>query len=158
MKRIMAVDPGGTSGFAILKPGPQTPREFESTHAFAKVMKDAGHLMTGEIIGKPEHQANDLFNIGVSNFVDLWIIESFYLEPPLAKKARTADILLPVKVGYGLSTLVYGYHEAEVKWQPSSSMTVITDERLRRWGLWVTGKDARAALKHLIVHLRGESE
>lgn len=38
--------------------------------------------------------------------------------------------------------------------QAPSERTVIRDEQLKRWGLWMGSKDVRAAMKHLIVYIR----
>lgn len=158
-KTIMAVDPGGVSGYACIRYSPaELKATKDPTHEFILAHKDKGSLKTGEITGDPTVQACALYDKARTLKADVILIESFYLDSPLLKKVRTGDILLPVKVGWGLAALILKDMGIPIIWRPPSMMSVITDERLKLWNLWIPKqKDARAALKHLIVYLRGDT-
>lgn len=156
-RNIMSVDPGGTSGYAAIHI-PSGPSK-RSTHERVLSAKECGHLRCEEVKGGPTTQAIALMRLVEQLRCNTLLIESMYLDAPLTKRVKTMDILSPCKVGWGLAALVtHSLPHVRILWRPPSEMSVITDERLHRWELWIPGKkDARAALKHLLVYLRGTS-
>lgn len=81
------------------------------------------------------------------------IIEDFILR----ERTMSKSLLSPVRMAARLETLLEIRSEAFgiPLQQPSSAKSVVTDERMRRWGLWIKGQQhARDACRHLILRLR----
>ncbi len=84
---------------------------------------------------------------------DILVIEDYIIRLPIRSTER--ELLAPVRVLFGLELYFQG--KIKIVRQMPSEMSVVTDTRLKVWGLWKPGygwKDARAATKHLIVYAR----
>lgn len=142
--RVMAVDPGGVSGWVVYD-GPSRHRP---------TMDDL--LEIGFTKGKWVQQSLDLAHIAWMWEPDTLVIEGFRI--PGRIPTKKADLLLPVRIASGLEALMADMKNApRIVIQQPSQMGVITDERLKRWGLWHTQKDIRAAIKHLLIFLRSKT-
>lgn len=158
--RIMSIDPGGKTGWcAIYIPDKELQLARKgSTHQLVKWCRDDGFLTWGESVAGPVRTAIQLVDRCEEMDIHLALVESMYLDKPGSRKVRTGDILSPCKVGWAFAGLFEGKRMGMVIWRPPSEMAVITDARLKQWGLWIPNqKDARAALKHLMVYLRSAS-
>lgn len=160
--RVMSVDPGGKTGWCAINIPDHfisTSRtKFDSTHRLVKWCKDNGEMRWGEVSAGPVRTAVELVRTAGHLGCTTVLMESMYLDKPGSRKVRTGDILSPCKVGWAFAGLYEGQKLGTVIWRPPSEMAVITDARLKQWGLWIPNqKDARAALKHLMVYLRGTS-
>lgn len=157
---VMSVDPGGKTGFVIATwPSKEQMRQEvrdSSAHEAVVKRRRTGNFKFGNVTGPYRLQAVRLWELSLRLRVSHMRIEDFQLMQGGPSKQKTQDLLSPVKVGWGLAALLqHSNAEMQVDWPMPGEMGVITDERLKLWGLWLPGdKDARAALKHLLVYLR----
>lgn len=85
--------------------------------------------------------------------VDEVVIEDFLL------RQRTMDrsLLSPVRLTAMLQGMLMADQGVDVRTclqQPSSAKSVVNDERLKKWGMWIRGKQhARDACRHLALRL-----
>jgi hypothetical protein len=78
------------------------------------------------------------------------VVEDFILMP--GAHAGGKDGVASVRIAWGLAGYLLDEHQ--VIWQAPSLMSYATDERLKRWGIWVPGRDhERAAWKHIAARL-----
>jgi hypothetical protein len=74
------------------------------------------------------------------------------------ERTKSRHMLVPIRVLAAFEALMARENElryTEFSHQSSAEMSVITDERQKRWDLWFPGKkDGNVAIKHLIVKLR----
>lgn len=156
--KIMSVDPGGKTGWVAIN---IPPKELElsrrgSTHQLVRWCMKNKHMRWGEITAGPVRTAVQLVERCGDLDIHTVLMEAMYLDKPGSRKVRTGDIMLPCKVGWAMAGLYEGQQLGSINWRQPSEMSVITDARLKQWGLWFPNqKDARAALKHLLVYLRG---
>jgi hypothetical protein len=165
-RAIMAMDPGGKTGVAwgIFDVNGKSPIE-----AIATRMEDGSCTVDG----REEDQIRELALLWRAwlrrcvakhcmpeDSVEL-VIEDFQMRK--GDWAEGTDIILPVRVTWGL----IGYRLGQVDeyerggWgpalaprvilqQPSQASTYATDDRLKRWGLWVRGREhERSAWRHV---------
>jgi hypothetical protein len=146
--RIMAVDPGGTTGVAggSFRVG---------KNSMAKdVMQEAdgdGRIWTAEVEGSPREQAAELNQLWQSlsrtGPTPLLVIEDFVL------RSQNAD-LTPVAVTAALEALVGFDIERQM---PSAAKSFLTNDRMHDWGLWVVGSaHERDAIRHVALKLSRE--
>lgn len=164
--KIASVDPGGRTGLVLLELDPTKTMVFvggrrsgkadriSSTVVIEALKEDRLRWMN--IHGDEELQARNLYEL--LKFYDVVIIEDFQLSAKV--HTRNSELLSPVRIGFGLSLLLNmsPKFKGKIVWQQPTQMGVITDDRLRSWGLWLPGernKDIRSAMKHLLIYLRG---
>lgn len=149
--KVASIDPGGRSGLVIIEYLFRSPAHLTVSRAMVK-----GTLLLENVNGKETAQVEALYR--KVKGCDVVIIEDYIIRVPLKTTARKA--LSPVRIGFGVDLLLgmSPKFSGQVIWQQPSDIGVITDDRLRAWGLWLPGqinKDIRAAMKHLIIYLRG---
>lgn len=172
--RVCAVDPGVTTGFVSV----DLPREWASGDLYRLLssLKDLGERsVAGKEIGEnggtewygcrsQELHGNESEQIDVMEGVILGrrgrnlpasvvIIEDFILR--LGTKDRS--LLAPVRVTSALIDRLYSHGwQGEIAMQsPSDAKSIVTDERLRAWGLWHEGSPhIRDAWRHMVKYLR----
>jgi len=166
---VFAIDPGKATGLAS--------GIFDETQkSMYQVLKKAKRLQTTTISGTPVSQARQLSarwrsfrsltyaldGVPLENIYML--IEDFQISPTTPPGEQ---ILWAMKVTWCLVGYRHGGADewdrqvapplapVEIEWQsPSQAKSYATDERLRRWGLWVKGKDhERDALRHVAAFL-----
>ena len=85
------------------------------------------------------------------------MIEDFtvYGDKAQAVVAGGAVPLSPLRIG-SMIALAAELAAVEVRYQMASlAKTTVTDDRLRRWGLWAKGSShARDAIRHAVTYLR----
>lgn len=143
-RSVLGVDPGDTTGWAVVR---------TSTESAADVPEV---VACGQISGIPVKQALELADtLSFYGFHEPGrlglVIEDF--------QVRTMSVRLsPVQVGYALLGVLAERFGSAVQpvWQmPSMAKTTATDDRLKRWGLWQSGKPhANDAIRHGVVALR----
>ncbi len=91
------------------------------------------------------------------------VIEDFILLP--GPHAGGKDGVASVRIAWGLAGFQEGVaaeygrrhrslHISEPIWQPPSAQGKYSDDHLRRWGIWIPGRDhERSALKHIAFRL-----
>lgn len=148
--RVLAVDPGGTTGWALLD---SETREFSS----------------GALTGHGWEHADWLIARVVEGLCDVLVLEDFNLRVGLSRGAASRrDTLSPVRV---IEDITYGLYRLAVEgrigdgWgsEPGAGRRVVlqssadakgfaTDERLRSWGMYVTPEHARDAMRHAVLY------
>jgi len=171
---VFAIDAGGHTGVAkgIFVPKSTLKETLTEQSAIRNLLRDSY-----TIGGTPHAQARQLFSLWRRFYADcltppysatpenVWmVIESFYLSPDASPGG---DVLLSTQVAHTLLGYRYGAADEfdrshanpikpiQVAWQtPSEALSYATDERLRRWGLWVKGREhERDAFRHLAYFL-----
>ena len=145
---IIALDPGGTTGWSILKVHPVALIDPE-----IPILSNIEAWRSGQFTGNENQQAKDILEI-VENWEGAAVVmESFILR----KFSSDEDLLSPVrllaKIEYGMWLLDRGFF----KQQPSEAKGVATDDRLKSWGLYKSEggmQHARDADRHGITFLR----
>lgn len=158
---VMAIDPGGDTGWVwAMVPGRRDP-SVELGEARA-----SGRMEWGELGGEENEQVLQIREIWVralrryrlsvragQSRQTRFVCESFQLR----ESTSDPSLLSPVRIQSKLELLLYtGNIQADVyqTYQPSQK-SVITDERLKRWGLWLPGqRHARDAMRHVALDLR----
>lgn len=161
---IMWVDPGTTSGVARGTFVPVGGGGIEEHFAF-------GLWETWEVTGTPGEQAWEIMGEFRDWRDDLALryayapsrimlgMESFQLRLNKARGAGSSEHMLdPIRVIHACEALSYcdgGERKwTEIELQTPSQKSTITNERLRRWGLWTKGSEHRRdATRHLAIRL-----
>jgi hypothetical protein len=152
--KIASIDPGGITGVVLIDIGKWPIQSMRTAaHLMIKRAIDSGKLKWMDVKGPEEKQVWELYRL-VKNH-DVVIYEDYIPRAPI--KTTKRESLSPVRISFGLELLLNKSEKfnGKVVRQQSTQMGVITDERLKRWGLWVVGsKDVRSAMKHLVIYLR----
>lgn len=154
------VDPGGTTGWAVMSVNPQVLVGTQPIH------KCIQHWVCGDTKQNENQMASEMLEL-----FDVWDdaavgIESFHVRQ-LAVELSPATITS--KIEYGLWLMEKWAAEDEVrpmgrgrmvfKQQPSLAKNTLTDDRQREWGLWEPGPDhKRDAVKHCYTFLQRAQE
>jgi hypothetical protein len=86
----------------------------------------------------------------VSSVTDI-VIEDFILR----ERTSSRDLLSPVRLTAQLVLLAQQERKRmRLHFSPPAGKSVVSDERLKRWGLYTTKPHARDALRHLVLTLR----
>jgi len=155
---VMAVDPGGTTGVYV---------------GWVELKKSRVETLTeGLLKSKSVDVTGDFVEQG-RKLLDIWVRFNFAcneaLIPISNRHLAIEDFVLRRReeggaTGNLTSCWVAGAFamavdmfqvEANISWQqPSDAMTLTTNERLKRWGLWVVGSEhQRAAAKHFVLRV-----
>lgn len=166
MTRVLGVDPGGTTGWALLD----------------TVTREG----SGGVVKGHEWEHIDLIVGWVLDGVcDVLVLEDFHMREDLHGGAKLRDVTLsPVRINLGIQYTLYrevcrqgelrrrgwksiaevGEKELERAWatevgggkvvkqSSSDAKRFATDDRLRRWGLYVTPEHARDAMRHAVLY------
>lgn len=130
---ILAVDPGGMTGFAYTLLG----EHWEPANVVADQMP--AHAFCDWTYAQPAFiHTNTLF-----------VCESFKITAATAKKTAQPDALETI----GVLKFFARRSNAQFHLQdPGSAKTFVTDKQLRKIGLWKPGQDhARDAIRHLVL-------
>lgn len=158
--KVLVGDPGTTTGWvaSVLE------RTDEPSHEMVKRCAPVGgHIGGGTSMKDELANAWDFLSLGWKMDVDVVVLESFILFPD---RQHTPDpsAVTPVRI----ISMVEAYNDVirrgmmdsmddalPIIYQTPSQKSVITDERLRRWGLWTPGKTHKNdAMRHLLVFAR----
>jgi hypothetical protein len=153
---VVAVDPGGTTGICAVRIEAQTLTAGEFwAHEFYSSIEFLAYDQWPELAA-PEAVMNTVLSITASYDGRFpLIIEDFSLR----RMSRDRDLLSPVRVGERIAERLAGSPLADgiylVMQTPSEALGTVTDDRLRRWGLYRRGQPhARDALRHAVHFLR----
>lgn len=150
---VIAFDPGGTSGWAVL-----------SVHPEALVCPDVAildnmtHESFGQITGDEFVQVDEMIAICQAWPSAVLVTEHFILQ----KFRQDENLLSLVRLNSALRYGLYAVSDPKVRRRvyrqnAALAMTTITDERLRRLGYWersVGQPHARDAIRHGLTFLR----
>lgn len=148
--RVLAVDPGETTGWALWT-------DDESDAGEDDLVLGNGWVTWGEEgPARGSHEENEVAKGLIVALVDedVIVVEDFILRP--TGNARRSG-LSPVRITARLEALAFSF-DLDLTWvyqQASAAKGVVTDERLKGLGLWVRGAPhARDAIRHLVLYLR----
>lgn len=160
--RVVAFDPGGTTGWATV--------EVDLARvAAAGLSVGLGSLgarwKTGSIRGgSGGGDAEASVRVGremadvVARFLGsggVVVVEDFVLDRGRSSGRR--DLLAPVRLTTALRVwlAVDGWDGRVVLQMPADAKAAVTNDRLRAWGAWVKGSDhERDAMRHALLYLR----
>lgn len=164
---LTAADPGGETGVAhaLYRPDPKVPAHVAIVEAFRAGRGEAFQLrgdLRQQVLDlqaymleqrrKAGHGLQDAYKVR-----NVFVYEGFVL----FSKAMKDSALTPVRFNAMMEFYLWlepetdGSFELDV--QMSAELSLISDDTLRKWGLWQKGKkndDAMPALKHLIIKAR----
>jgi hypothetical protein len=155
---LLAIDPGGTTGWYNLT----VPRACIFSDAPSSIVEHDW----GEFTGPESKQAIEIarlareiqgmdYKIGPALVVEAWDQDPTF-------KSTDPEALSPVRIGAMLELLKEQRQlgDSSLSFQSRTlAFSTVTDDRLKRWRLWVSGSDhIRAALRHGITALRRARE
>lgn len=155
MIRILGVDPGGVTGLCRL--------EIDAEVGDGGSVVDRVHKCEMRQIGGPEWDHVDLImEMGVDVVggyaVDYFAVESFVLRVGLNRGAASrTETLSPIRVTAMLEYALWSRQEdiPVILQSPGDAKSVVTDERLKEWGLYVGPKERlrhqRDAQRHALL-------
>jgi len=144
--QVIALDPGGTTGWSIFQVHPLA----MCGDASIPVMANVEWWDAGEFTGPQDDQIDEILEM-----VEEWpharlVTEDFHLR-------QVNAVLDPVEINAILRRETRPRYW--VKQQPSLAMGTVPDDRQKAWGYWVPGKPhARDAVKHNITFLKRRKE
>lgn len=144
MKRIVALDPGGTTGWAMWQ-----------DQAGGKTATMWDHFFCGQI--GPEEHHEELYEL-LERFQthDFTVISETFDFRQHDNFRTGVNLISREYIGVAKLFALQRMHNSPpvVLQTPASAKTFVTDEKLKVMGLWVPGKQhARDALRHLIYYL-----
>lgn len=167
--RILAVDPGGTTGWALLD-------------------SVTSKYSSGVLVGHEWEHTDALLEMVLGRLCDVLVIEDFQLRAGLNEGAKSRRVTLsPVRVTEALCYSLYrevardrraavgrarsiealgehgplpsgwatqagGKGSRVVVQSAADAKGFATDERLRSWGMYVTPEHARDAMRHAVLY------
>lgn len=167
IERYVSIDPGVTTGFVQVDL-PSNWREMD-LYILLKALKelDAEALSKGtewpgcrtmELSGFESGQIDEMMGVilgrkGRVITAKCVIIEDFILR----ERTKSRDLLAPVRLTAMLQDRLYhcGFSGKIVLQSPSDAKSIVTDSRLKAWGLWHEGSPhIRDGWRHLVKYLR----
>lgn len=148
LSTVIALDPGGTTGWCVLAVHPESLVEPDVT-----ILGNILWWTSGQFTGTEYKQNSQIIDL-----IECWPYAAVLLEDfILRKQLRSRELLSPVRI-----TSVIEYELERVgrpcfKQQPSEAKNTATDDRLKNWGLYRRegGEEhARDATRHAITFLR----
>lgn len=163
---VIALDPGGTTGWSVMRVHPESLSDPEVsilnniqywTHGQTDCGSTKGNL------GKEEHRGISTTGeaAGVAELVGLvrhWPEACVVIEDFIVRQYNMSrDFLSPVRITAALSQWLWQQKRGYFVQQPAYAKTTVTDERLKDWGLYRSEgglNHARDADRHAITFLR----
>ncbi len=178
---IFTIDPGTGTGWAWACLGWKELRKYGPERALARAREasEAGRVQSsgyGDVrfrMGEVNSKAGDIetaqdvliqavvsshmgnrVSRGLVPYLTHVVIEGFSFR----EKTKSKYMLAPIRVAAAFEAFMLREDDlrfTSLSYQMPVDMSIITDERQKRWDLWFPGKkDANVAIKHLIVKLR----
>jgi hypothetical protein len=138
-KRILAVDPGGATGFAFWE---GSPLRIENELLMQWQELDDDGLTTARTVEQE-----------INKGLDILVCESFSLNAGTMKKSTAGSLQTIQTIGM-LRWLAFVHAVPFVLQTPAAAASFSSDDKLRRLGWWKVGEEhARSATRHLILYL-----
>jgi hypothetical protein len=164
--KLVAIDPGVTTGIASIELKSWW-KDMGEPHEVLKKALDGssvGWFAASDIKGTEFDQVTSMMAIIYGSFrfegpdaiASIVAVESF----DLRERTKAKSLLAPVRITARLQDRLQardfkGEFRNDGRHSPSSAKSIVTDERLREWGLWVPGSPhVRDAMRHLLVLMR----
>jgi hypothetical protein len=148
---VVSFDPGGTTGWAIIQVHPEC-------------LISTNYPILENILYRAEGQFEMMSEVDQSKaaaeLLDQWEGAAFLIEDFILREfSMDRALLSPVRITSHLEWHCYTNYEPRrpvFKQQSQMMLSTVTDDRMRRWGLYNrrSGVHAREATKHAIVFLR----
>lgn len=143
---LVGLDPGGTTGWAVLMIGREAMLDPE-----LRILNNIALYTHGEITGDEHSQIDE-----IEGMIDSWpgcavVREDFTLRT----QNKDKSVLSPVRLGFGIDHIMYKRGRQIFTQEPSLAKVTATDDRLKSWGLYRPGSEhARDATRHAITFAR----
>jgi hypothetical protein len=136
--RVLAVDPGGTTGFCYAKVEGEALVDWEAWH---EPWESAGNAMNWWLSGA-----------GTQAAVDVLVMEDFYITAHTSKKSQDGKVSIEL---IGVGRYLASAYRKDFKLQaPSAAKTFCDDKKLRAMDMWTKGLDhPRDATRHLVLYV-----
>lgn len=152
---VIAIDPGGTTGWSIFMVHPDALCQDDIS-----VLENVEHWSHGQIVGDEDHQAKEIMEL-----IEAWPDAAVVMEDFILRTYRKdRDLLSPVriasKVEFGLKFWpgLGGQRNSTIMfYQPTSTLAAVPDSRLQQWGFYEREggqQHARDADRHALHFLR----
>lgn len=158
---VVALDPGGTTGWSVLMVHPEALCEPD-----VPVLANIEHFVQGQFTGEEDEQARQIMEL-----IECWsdaavVIEDFTLRTFRMDAELLSPVRITAKVEFGLKFWegLGGWQRPRIrvfKQQPALAMRTATDARLKEWRLYSAEgaqQHARDATRHGITFLRRAKE
>lgn len=176
--RVVAFDPGGTTGWSIMELNiermfDREVRAHECVTRWYHGEIDCG-AMSGDIENSAIAQGYDLGRPETGEQAGVWLMDRLIHENRgvpgtavvledfiLRTQTKGRDALSPVRLNATIEHLIWREKvlAMPVYQQPSEAKTTVTDERLKLWGFWDSGsRHARDADRHALTFIRKTRE
>lgn len=144
--QVIALDPGGTSGWALFQVHPDAMTGDPEIPIFSNIE----WWTAGEFTGSSYSQCDEIVELCNSWPGARLVTEDFKLRQMAAQ-------LDPVEINH---TIIWALRPRYfVKQSASLAMGTVPDERQKDWGLWLPGKPhARDAVKHAVTFLKRKKQ
>lgn len=147
--QVIALDPGGTTGWCIFSVHPDAMEGDPDVHVFGPY-GNVQWWTAGEFTGKQDDQIDQIVDLVGSWPAARLVTEGFKLRQLNAE-------LDPVEINAAARWAIRPRYF--VVQNASLAMSTVTDERQKSWGFWVPGKQhARDAVKHAVTFLKRKKE
>lgn len=147
---VIAIDPGGTTGWAILQVHPESLFDPE-----VRILDNVDWWKSGQFTGSEDQQAKDICDLFFSWPGAAMVVEDFILR----KMSKDRELLSPVRITAKVEHSLWLRKSSYFLQAPSEAKTTATDERLKSWGLHRPGEEhARDATRHAITFMRKAKE
>lgn len=143
---VLALDPGGTTGWAVFAVHPDA----MTGDPDYRVLDNVLWWTAGEFTGNQDSQIDQIVELIASWPSARIVTEDF-------KVRQLNAVLAPVEINAAVRWAIRPRYF--VKQHASLAMSTVTDDRQKAWGFWIPGKEhARDAAKHAITYLKRRKE
>lgn len=144
--QVIALDPGGTTGWAIFQVHPDA----MGGDPGIPVMTNIELWTAGQFTGHQDDQIDEIVAL-VNSWPEARLItEDFRLR-------QINAVLAPVEINAAIRWATRPRYW--VKQSSALAMSTVTDQRQKDWGFWIPGQEhARDAVKHAITFLKRKKE
>lgn len=143
---VIALDPGGTTGWAILSVNVEAFTFNDGT----SLIKYIRHKDSGQFYGEPNEQADE-----IGDLFEAWPTAAICLEHFEPRQAHYEVSAIQVETIAEYIAWVDSRDSTLFKQLPSLALSTITDDRLKRWKLYKAGEPhGRDAFRHALMFMR----
>lgn len=144
--QVIALDPGGTTGWSLFQVHPVA----MDGDPDIPVLANVEWWTAGEFTGSQDKQIDEILELVNSWPAARLVTEDFHLR-------QLNAVLDPVEINAVLRWACRPRYW--IKQQAGLAMSTVTDDRQKSWGFWLPGKQhARDAIKHNITFLKRRKE